>query len=318
MEVFRLCRMRAARRVGCDFIFLTRFYGNLLPFLTNFTAVCLYNDYQKGDEMYFELYVDSLFFLNFTVSFCILYLTDHRLGGSATLPKMLTGALAGSILSILPLFFRISLKSAMIAGLLAESFVMVLIPFGFHGTKGFLHVIGILAEHELVVGAILIIMIRLVPGIAHIMGHSGVISAMTVIVTFFLCLIRKRQKEPAICEAVLYYEGNQVRIPALLDSGNSLAEPVSGKPVSVVKERIMKDLFKDRKPEYYRVIPYRSVGKEHGVLKGYFIPKMEVLKAGVKTTFENVWIGVWEETEEFACGEEKGADLLLNPGLFKR
>ena len=78
---------------------------------------------------------------------------------------------------------------------------------------------------------------------------------------------KRKRNNPAIVR--LCYRGAEgpLRIHALVDSGNTLTEPISGAPVSVLDARIFYRLWPEGLSGF-RVIPYHSVGKKSGILKG--------------------------------------------------
>ena len=101
-----------------------------------------------------------------------------------------------------------------------------------------------------------------------------------------------------------------MRIHALVDSGNTLTEPISGAPVSVLDARIFYRLWPEGLPGF-RVIPYHSVGKKSGILKGYPVPQMTLIQQGVEREYRNVYLAVSEEI----AGEE--IPMLLPPALLQ-
>ena len=82
-------------------------------------------------------------------------------------------------------------------------------------------------------------------------------------------LVRGRKKEAeqsCYCEVVLQGAEGPLRIHALVDSGNTPTEPISGAPVSVLDARIFYRLWPEGLSGF-RVIPYHSVGKKSGSLR---------------------------------------------------
>jgi len=66
-----------------------------------------------------------------------------------------------------------------------------------------------------------------------------------------------------------------VIIKALLDTGNCLYEPLTGKPVCLVEYEHLKACLKNGKNiPGLRAIPYHSIGKKDGVLLGVTADKL--------------------------------------------
>ena len=61
----------------------------------------------------------------------------------------------------------------------------------------------------------------------------------------------------------------------MADSGNRLAEPVTGKPVSIIAAADVKEFLGEKAGVI--MIPYRAVGTKNGMLPGVLFDRMEVL-----------------------------------------
>ena len=92
-----------------------------------------------------------------------------------------------------------------------------------------------------------------------------------------LCIQKGRQfGRKSICRAVINSAGRQTGVKALLDTGNSLLEPISKKPVCLVEEELLARITLEN-PLFYRAIPFRSVGCEQGILYGVEIPELTIV-----------------------------------------
>jgi stage II sporulation protein GA (sporulation sigma-E factor processing peptidase) len=97
-------------------------------------------------------------------------------------------------------------------------------------------------------------------------------------------------------------------VTALVDSGNSLVEPISGKPVSVISKDTLNKL-RGNEQDIYRAIPYRSIGRS-GILKGYLMQEVEIKLNGVTKVCRDVYVAV---PDEYTASE----GMILNPLLLK-
>lgn len=78
----------------------------------------------------------------------------------------------------------------------------------------------------------------------------------------------------------IFYNEKCVTLNGMIDTGNSLYDPVSSFPVLIINEKILKELFSPSatksnlcefvNPEDFRIIPYKTIS-ENGVIYG-FIP----------------------------------------------
>ncbi|MDD6233350.1 MAG: sigma-E processing peptidase SpoIIGA [Frisingicoccus sp.] len=73
----------------------------------------------------------------------------------------------------------------------------------------------------------------------------------------------------------IFMNRQHIMVKALVDTGNRLYEPFTGKPVCLVEYESLKHCLTGRDGHYYvRPIPYHSIGKEHGILWGVTADKL--------------------------------------------
>ena len=99
------------------------------------------------------------------------------------------------------------------------------------------------------------------------------------------------EKDHIFCVRI-YRGGAIICLNALYDTGNRLYEPISGKPVCIVKEEVFQKLLETEEENFIRYIPYRSMGKTKGVLRAVAITRMEILSDGT-----------WQEKNGFYVAE---------------
>lgn len=111
-------------------------------------------------------------------------------------------------------------------------------------------------------------------------GGKARITVTTVItgIVTFMIVCRTYTKQRCIYEVMLTENGEHVKLKALFDTGNLLTDPISGKPVSVIEETEIVKQWIIKYPQKYKMIPYRSVGNEHGVLEGIVVDELVIQK----------------------------------------
>lgn len=109
----------------------------------------------------------------------------------------------------------------------------------------------------------------------------------------------------------VYTSGESCTIHALLDTGNSLCDPVTGKPVCILGKRQAGEILKEKELQTLRYIPYCSVGTEKGVLPVIRAEKM-CIHTGQECWVEKPLIGICEE-DSFTNGEYQ---MILNPAIL--
>lgn len=105
-----------------------------------------------------------------------------------------------------------------------------------------------------------------------------VVAALIAGIVIFMLVCRRLTESGHIYEVILTEEGENAVYRALFDTGNFLTDPVSGKPVSIVEETEITKKWLEEYPQKYKIIPYQSVGKEHGVLEGIVVDELIIQK----------------------------------------
>ena len=106
-----------------------------------------------------------------------------------------------------------------------------------------------------------------------------------------------QEKLPQKCEIQIKHQGKEVRLKALIDSGNLLKDPISQLPVIIVEKEKLKELvdihllenmdsilkgewlaenYDSRLQQNFVIIPFRSLGNDHGLLIGFKPDKLEL------------------------------------------
>lgn len=265
--------------------------------------------------MYYELYIDSLFFMDFVMNFYMLYLVNKVRRCSATHLRILLAAAYGAViycvLFLVPIRW-IGLRIGM--GIVLSGLGMAAITFRCRTFQQFVKILSSMAGAAFFLGGIyLFFKQRIFCGKQNAGGvwYAAGVGGIACIAGCFL-LERSRSRTPVYCRVRLQFEERKLDVYALIDTGNSLLEPVSKKPVSVLDYDTAKTLFGGTFPEYYRVVPFTSIGKKKGILKCFEIPKIWVECQDCERVLEKIWVAC---SEEYTCHERY--HMILNPRLLK-
>ncbi len=267
--------------------------------------------------MHYEVYVDSLFFLNFIMNLYLLILVDQSMLRTATPGRLAAGAAVGAVSFLLPFMGAGPAVLRLALGGLAGCVGMLCITFSVRSLRMFLRLLERLVLYSFGMGGAMLFLIRsagnagkTVVSVLGVLGMGGL---------FFLLFLRFRyglKTKDSLCRATLVQGGEQVTVNALIDSGNSLIEPISGKPVCVVGQEVFDRLWKDEACGF-RAVPYHSIGKKRGILPGYLLSQLWLEADGMKLSFRDVYIAV--SSEEISGRESAGAEsvkMIINPMLF--
>lgn len=149
---------------------------------------------------------------------------------------------------------------------------------------------------------------------------------------------KKITKEQELLNIIVYLNNNNTSLISLIDTGNSLIEPLTKTPVMVVEYKIIKNLlplvlkqvFEDKKENDFialgkvienlkdelkiRLIPFKSVGSKGRFLVGFKPDHIEILDGNVKSIYYDVIIGIFNDN---LCNDEQ-YNSLLNLEILNR
>lgn len=141
---------------------------------------------------------------------------------------------------------------------------------------------------------------------------DGINVTKTILLVFFIeiflvVLVKRSQKDVSITslyQVTLLVDGNRINVIGLADTGNSLTEPITGKPVSVIQAEELKKI-----PDKILLVPYNSVGKERGLMRAFVADNMIVNGR----TVEKPIIGI----HKGSFGGNNRYQLILHPKILK-
>lgn len=123
----------------------------------------------------------------------------------------------------------------------------------------------------------------------------------------------KKSAQAVIVTAILEDGDVKITLEALIDSGNSLYDPISQRPVCVVEKAALEGKIPLDIPEKFRLIPYHSLGKKHGIMQAVEIEKLKVKKEGQELVIEKALLGLYENKVT-----QSGAyQMILHPALLE-
>ena len=141
-----------------------------------------------------------------------------------------------------------------------------------------------------------------------LMKNAIISGSIGFIITFLAFKYNKSKitKNDLICELIIKIGNKKVRLKALIDTGNSLKYSNTNDNVIIVEKN---KIFSEEEFEKYieegsdenanntklRLIPFKSIGKENGVLIGIKPDEVIMIKDEKITKVENVIIGMYEK-----------------------
>ncbi|MDO4262277.1 MAG: sigma-E processing peptidase SpoIIGA [Eubacteriales bacterium] len=224
--------------------------------------------------MYYEVYADVLFAENLWMDAMLLLLTAWAAGRQVRPGRIAAGACAGSLGACALTFASASLSgTGYFLGTAAVAAVMTGIAFP--NKKGYVPCLVSLYAESFALGGIL----RYLEQFHALAGlwfaaFSALAAALLLGIERLLALARKNRA--LTCPVLLECGSCRILAEALCDTGNSLYDPVSGSPVSILSGELLERLLLEADRELLpRAVPYRTIS-ESGTLTAYVLDRMEI------------------------------------------
>ena len=260
--------------------------------------------------MYYEIYVDVFFLVNFAMDYLLLLLVRRILSCTATHGNVCLGAFVGALLTCLTVV--IAMPYAWIKVVLFH--LCINTGMIFVGLK--------IREIRVFVKAFVLLYIGafLLGGILEAMGQYVTMGSLFLAVAlagYYLAIgcikfvTKVHQWNSCRCKARIFMDGKSMEVTCLLDTGNQLHDPVSGKGVSILNPSTAQKLLGNTKVVGLRYIPYQTIGENAHVLPVFTAEKMQVF-AEHNYEIVNPLIGI-SANEITKKGEY---EMILNPNIF--
>lgn len=296
--------------------------------------------------MQVEIYADVVFFINFIMDFFIFWIVSKLYRRKTNYIRIFLGsALAALFYCLLIFIFRFNIILNILAALFILS-ISIFVCFNPKNIKEFFKLMLLTNASAFAVGGAGIAIFYFT-NITNIMGNLinfnikgfsfKILLSSTCIVFIIIKLFIKYYqriiiKKQSFCKVKIFYEDAFLELNALIDTGNSLHEPISHKPVIVAEFMAVKELLPDAvKLIYYekkdddlnmlleslsneeekipfRMIPFSSLGRQNGMLIGFVVNRAEI-DSKDKLVAENVIIAVYN----YKLSKDGAYNALLNP-----
>lgn len=269
--------------------------------------------------MYYKLYIDSVFILQMTNNLYLLSLAGKILKCTATHRRILMGASVGAVLICLVLSIPAGTVGVrFLTAAVPVSVCMLIITFQIHHGRNLIHGSLVMAGCGFFSGSIMIWILNRFRTFMN--GRYSMAATLVSGYLAYRILGRviegiQHRKENFIRTVSVYVPAMRqvIQIQAFLDTGNQLADPVSGAPVCVISRKLADEIRSCFRPEKYHAIPFRSVGKDSGILDAYELPELMIEEQGRKIRREHVILAICDA----GISEESTCQMILHPRLLE-
>lgn len=300
-----------------------------------------------------EIYLDIVILENIVINYLILLVTSKFSKIKTSNFRILSGALLGVLYLIVMLLLpEVKAYTTFLSKMLL-SIMMVAVAFNFKKISVFLRTLATFyAATFLFAGAGFALMFF--NRDLLIIRNGVMITPMSLINTtwfelllaFAVTLIILRVvwdfiqarflREKLLVRLSIVFDKKMIALYALVDTGNSLHDPLSNLPVVVVEFSAIKELlpddirnifesdYEDDLPSItstisasswfsrFRLIPFTSLGKENGMLIGFRPDYIEIVNEDEKKDVRDVIVGIYNR----ALSRNEQYRALMNPKLM--
>lgn len=278
------------------------------------------------------IYLDIVFLENLLMNYIILYGTGLILKTKMKNIRLILGSIIGAVyaiityLEIIPAYSNIFMKIIL-------SIIIIYVAFNPQNVKKMVKTLAIFYLISFVTGGCALALLYLIaPG--QVVFENGVLVGtypmkITVIAGAVGFLIiqysfrankRNLRNKDLICKLKIKICGKLIETKAFLDSGNNLKDPLTQEPVVIVEKALLEKFMQFDQEKFevktdiqkvkMRLIPFKSIGKQNGLLMGIKTEYIEIKYDEEETIINNVVLGIYNKKISKNYSALIGLDLL--------
>lgn len=290
------------------------------------------------------VYIDVLFLINLIINLILLYATALLMSIKIKKARFFLASLFGALYSVFIFFPDFNIFYSGGAKFLS-SLAILAIAFNIKGVRLYLKTLGVFYIVTLIFGggAFAVFCFSGVGAKTGAIIKNGVLyfnfpwkllfisaaASYMFISAIYKTVLNRTYKGERYVRIHIEYMGESAEFTALLDTGNSLREPISHSPVIVAElEKIKKILppeialaaksgnlnFETGSSllQKIRVIPFSSIGRESGILIGFRPSRVWATVNEHNVEIENVIVGI----SPLSLSSDKRFQALINPAVI--
>lgn len=242
----------------------------------------------------------------------LLLSVDCILGGTATRRRILLSTMLGTIGYCVLLLAPIKRFPWLVKGLggMGVAACMVRVSFG-RQRQILRRGVMLLYGCTFATGGLLVWLRRLFPYLFSNYTMPVILAGASILflgIRGFLTSYKRNRQ--SVVPVQLVMQGATYKATGLFDTGNSLREPISGKPVCVLDSQLARMIKESVPVQRIVLIPFHTVGKDCGILYGARLDRL-CIEDESKLTIPDAIVAF--SHQNFARSEKY--QILLHPGL---
>jgi len=300
--------------------------------------------------VFLEVYGDIIFLINFMMDFFIFWAAGKIFQKRISIARVIFGAFLASILYCCVIFIDFLGFCYNPIGVLIILMISVFVTFGARNLKSFFKDIFQVIVISFAIGGFATALFYFfnisdfIGNFINIYIHNFSLKFLFFSVSVFYFILKafaawyKKSviNKQTFCRLEIFLKDKKVFLNALVDTGNSLYEPISGKPVIVSEFDVIGEILppeireffaEDNKTDFtkiydyvesnntnfdFRIIPFCSVGRRQGFIVGFFADRV-IIYYDNNICLEKVIIGVCN----VKLSRANTYNALLNPEMLR-
>lgn len=259
--------------------------------------------------MVYTVYIDVVFVVNTIIDMVVLAILNRVLSYRTTRGRIVAGAAIGGVWScVVSVYPDLPIIVSGLGTYVAVSSLMAVVAYRVKEIREIAKAVAGIYLVSIVMGGIMLV-IGQHTGAGHYAAgflDGETIGGLPASAWFFMIgggvlgcygfsggvkgLIASMAQRKDLCRVTLKYGEREERVTGLIDTGNRLREPVSGRPVHVATEGLCRRLCPVVKGVVY--VPYQSVGTQRGILPAVILDRMEVEQEGRRYLIEKPLVAI--------------------------
>ncbi len=260
------------------------------------------------------IYVDLLFFTNLIIDYMLLFGTGKAARTLFSYWRIVLSALLGAVYSLLILFPSVTILFHPLSKMLF-SLLMILVAYPFSGFRKYVqhlfyfYVLAFTFSGAAEFANHYFGIVKVFHGMVYFESSIWLLILSCMAAYFVLPFLMKQtagrfRRDTMLREVLIERNGKRVTLKGVIDTGNTLCDPLNGKPVMIAELSALLPLFDEKEILCFqkegmeqndipiRLIPYRAIGI-HSLLK-CFLPDRTVI-LGKKPKEADWMVGVKNE-----------------------
>ncbi len=259
------------------------------------------------------IYLDIIFLENTLMNYIILYATGFVQKRKMKNFKLIISSVIGAIYAIVSYLNLIPIYSNPIMKVLLSS-IMIYVAFNNENIKQMIKNLLLFYLASFVIGGCALALLYMISP-QNILFENGVlvgtypmkVTLIAGVVGFLIIQFsfsqnkRQMKMKDLLCDLEIFVNDQKVKMKAYIDSGNTLKDPLTKKPVIIVEKSVMEKIIDidnliggDEKIKF-RLIPFKSIGKQNGMLIGIRPEYVKIKYNENEVITKKVIIGIYDK-----------------------